>query len=167
MKLWIVRHAKSSWAQPAQTDFERPLNKRGNADGPRMAHWLAAQTDPAQWIWSSNAARALATADFVAAGFAAAATAQEPAIVADQRLYHPSVDSVTRVLQETPDDQTSVALVAHNPGLTHVINHLAGDWIIDNLPTFGVARFSVAGAWISLAPATTSLDWIVTPKTLP
>ena len=66
MKLWVIRHAKSSWADHGQADLERPLNKRGNADGPRMAHWLATQAEPATWIWSSDAARALATAEFVA-----------------------------------------------------------------------------------------------------
>ena len=28
MKLWVIRHAKSSWADPGQADFERPLNGR-------------------------------------------------------------------------------------------------------------------------------------------
>ena len=38
--LIIVRHAKSSWANPDQTDFERPLNDRGNRDAPEMAKRL-------------------------------------------------------------------------------------------------------------------------------
>ena len=164
MKLWIIRHAKSSWAEPRQTDFERPLNKRGNADGPRMARWLAYQADPATWIWSSDAARALATAEFVARGFAEA----NPQVVADHRLYHPSLESVCEVLRETPSDHSSVAVVAHNPGLTYLVNHLAHERVLDNLPTFGIAQFSVAGeAWADFGPAMTTFASLTAPKTLP
>ena len=41
MKLWLIRHAKYDWHSGAATDFERPLNERGERDGPRMAAWLA------------------------------------------------------------------------------------------------------------------------------
>jgi len=164
VKLWIIRHAKSSWAEPRQADFARPLNKRGNADGARMASWLASQAEPATWIWSSDAVRALATAEFVARGFAHAA----PQVVADHRLYHPSVESVCEVLRETPSDQSSVAVVAHNPALTYLVNHLAHEHVLDNLPTFGVAQFTVAGkAWADFGPAITTLESLSTPKSLP
>ena len=163
MKLWIIRHAKSSWAEPAQSDFERPLNKRGNADGPRMARWLASQPEPATWIWTSDAARARATAAFVAEGFAASA----PRVVADSRLYLAGVNELCDVLRETPSDEHSVALVAHNPGLTYLVNHLAQEDVIDNLPTFGVARFAIEGPWASLNPQGANLELVTAPKRLP
>ncbi|MDH3643887.1 MAG: histidine phosphatase family protein [Gammaproteobacteria bacterium] len=163
MKLWIIRHAKSSWADAGQTDFERPLNKRGNADGPRMGAWLAEQSAPATWIWTSDAARALATAQFVATGFAGAA----PQLVSDHRLYHAAPETACDVLQETPGEVASVALVAHNPGLTWLVNLLAGEPTVDNLPTFGVARFDVAGGWHELGPHATTLDLLMAPKRLP
>ena len=34
--LLVLRHAKSSWSDPALDDHERPLNKRGRRDAPRM-----------------------------------------------------------------------------------------------------------------------------------
>ena len=163
MKLWVIRHAKSSWAEPQQRDFERPLNPRGKRDGPRMAAWLAEQAEPAQWIWSSDAARASATAQFVATGFASAA----PEIVTDHRLYHSSVVEVCAVLRETPSDVSSAAVVAHNPTLTQLVNHLEGDWVLDNLPTFGVALFTLSGSWLDLSPAHAKLELTMTPKQLP
>ena len=39
-KLYLVRHAKSSWKYPDLDDFERPLNNRGKKDAPIMGHWL-------------------------------------------------------------------------------------------------------------------------------
>ena len=34
--LLVLRHAKSSWSDPALDDHERPLNKRGRRDAPRI-----------------------------------------------------------------------------------------------------------------------------------
>jgi phosphohistidine phosphatase len=41
--LLILRHAKSSWKHPELTDHERPLNKRGKRDAPRMGELLRPQ----------------------------------------------------------------------------------------------------------------------------
>ena len=35
-----MRHAKSSWFDASLDDHERPLNKRGRRDAPRMAQEL-------------------------------------------------------------------------------------------------------------------------------
>ena len=31
-RLILMRHAKSSWAEPGQRDLDRPLNKRGRRE---------------------------------------------------------------------------------------------------------------------------------------
>jgi phosphohistidine phosphatase len=163
VKLWVIRHAKSSWANAGQSDFERPLNKRGNADGPRMATWLAEQASPATWIWTSDAARALATSGFVASGFASA----NPQTIPEHRLYHASPEGALDLLRETPSEVTSAAVVAHNPGLTWLVNLLSGEQTIDNLPTFGIARFDVTGSWPELDYSKATLDLLMAPKQLP
>ena len=35
--LFLVRHAKSSWKDPALSDHDRPLNQRGKQNAPLMA----------------------------------------------------------------------------------------------------------------------------------
>jgi phosphohistidine phosphatase len=35
--LLLIRHAKSSWDDPVQQDYDRPLNDRGKTDAPAMA----------------------------------------------------------------------------------------------------------------------------------
>ena len=167
MYLWLIRHAKSSWADPGQADHARPLNKRGLRDGPRMARWLAQQAQPAQWMWCSDAQRAQETARFVAEGFglAAAAVALEPS------LYHASPNAMLDVLRGTPPHVRSVAVVAHNPGLTYLVNELAQRAVIDNLPTFGVAGFRLPDAWESwhelrLAAEPIPPEILATPKTI-
>ena len=36
-KVFIVRHAKSSWSDSSTSDYNRPLNARGFRDAPVMA----------------------------------------------------------------------------------------------------------------------------------
>ena len=38
--LLLLRHAKSSWSDPTLPDHDRPLNKRGIHDAPRMGKLL-------------------------------------------------------------------------------------------------------------------------------
>lgn len=39
-KLYLIRHAKSSWKDISLDDLDRPLNKRGQKDAPFMAQLL-------------------------------------------------------------------------------------------------------------------------------
>lgn len=160
MKLWLIRHAKSDWKSAAATDFERPLDSRGRRDGPAMAAWLASQTDPAAWIWTSDALRAMETARFVADGFAAAGAR----VVDDHRLYNAGPEQLLDVIRETPAEVASAALVAHNPGMTVLVNLLAGENVTDNLPTFGVARFQVPGPWEALGFGHGTLELFTSPR---
>ncbi len=162
MKLWIVRHAKSDWSSAAATDFERPLNARGQRDAPRMAEWLRGQTDPATWIWTSDAVRARSTTRFVEQGFAAA----QPTVIEDHRLYGAAPEEILAVLKETPADQDCAAVVAHNPGLTHLANLLTGTTVTDNLPTFGVVRLHLPEPWSTLSFGGGRLDLFTSPKRL-
>ncbi|HWQ82999.1 MAG TPA: histidine phosphatase family protein, partial [Anaerolineales bacterium] len=65
-KLLILRHAKSSWDHPDLADIDRPLNKRGLRDAPRIGHWLKHQELVPDVIASSPADRAKTTARLVA-----------------------------------------------------------------------------------------------------
>jgi phosphohistidine phosphatase len=160
MIIWLFRHAKSSWTESTLTDFERPLNARGKRDGPKMATWLSTQPDPAQWIWSSDAARALATAEFVCQGF----SADRAQLHCCHELYLASPETMLDVLRRTPEDVTSVAMVAHNPGTTYLLNLLSAAQVTDNVPTFGSARLSYPGTWPELSFGSCTLERFSAPK---
>jgi phosphohistidine phosphatase len=162
VKIWLIRHAKSSWSNPGQSDFDRPLNNRGERDGPRMARWLAEQDCPATWIWSSDAARALATAEFVRQGFSLG----EGLPVAAPELYLASPETMIDVITRTPDEIKSVAVVAHNPGTTYLLNLLTGSAVTDNVPTFGIARLQFSGSWLEFRAGACRLDLFTAPKLL-
>lgn len=159
--MWLVRHAKSDWEQGV-ADFDRGLNPRGLRDGPFMAEWLNRQSYHAEWIWSSSANRALSTARFVAEGW----QLPEECLVAVDTLYHASPHAAFEVLRDTPPSVSQVALVFHNPGITELINLLAGHVAIDNLPTLGIAEFTTDLPWAEVHTAAFKLERIVSPKAL-
>lgn len=160
MRLWLIRHAKSSWADSSLPDFDRPLNGRGRRDGPKMRDWLRDQDFGPEWIRTSDAARALATAEFVHGAFPGAHLAE------DHKLYGARPETVLDLVRETPAGVDSVAVVAHNPGLTDCINLLAGKRVIDNLPTFGIARIQWFGGPDSLAFGRANLEILMAPRLL-
>jgi phosphohistidine phosphatase len=157
--IWIVRHGKSAVGGFGEHDYDRPLSRRGLKNGSRMLAWFARQSHPATWLWSSPAARATATAEFVANGFATQ-------VIEEPSLYLASADMLLSCLQCTPADVRSVAIVAHNPGLTHLVNLLTSDSVTDNLATLGTARFTTDQAWSQLQFGSAQFVDLHTPKTV-
>ena len=66
-KLTLIRHAKSSWEDAKLADIDRPLNKRGRNDAPKMAQRIAADGFSPGRIITSPARRDLQTAEAFAA----------------------------------------------------------------------------------------------------
>src|SRR5512145_2686346 len=64
--LLVLRHAKSSWKFPDLSDHDRPLNRRGKRDAPRMGKLLNEKDLVPDLVISSTAARAKCTAAAVA-----------------------------------------------------------------------------------------------------
>src|SRR5262249_20603572 len=118
MKLWVIRHAKSSWDDPAQADFDRPLNGRGRKDGKRMIKWMREQSLRPSRLISSAAVRGRATTEFVPSGYEIEASQ----VNFDHRLYLAEPETILDVVKELPDACASVGLVGHNPGSTEFVN---------------------------------------------
>src|SRR2546427_2259563 len=117
-KLYLVRHAKSSWDNVEMNDFDRPLNERGTKDAPHMANVLKQRRVFPDRMISSPAVRALTTCK----AFAKELGFDKNNIITIDKLYHASADTWLQVLQslkEHKHDKEDVALVfGHNPGIT-------------------------------------------------
>jgi len=141
-KLYIVRHAKSSWAESDLSDYERPLNERGKRDAPRMGKRLKEKDFQPDLVLSSPAKRALSTARKICK----AIDYNKDDIKTDKRLYHADEETILSVIHELKQKFNTVMLVGHNPGLTDFVNALSSNRLdIDNIPTCGVAAFSFPG----------------------
>ncbi len=136
-KLIVVRHAKSSWADMGQSDFDRPLNERGKKDAPEMAERLLKDKIVIDAFVSSPAKRAKRTCK----AFAEAYGVEKDDISFVEHLYHAPAPVFYEAIKGFNDGNNSVAVFAHNPGITDFVNSLCNDVHIDNMPTCGV--FSV------------------------
>lgn len=134
--LILVRHAKSSWSDPALPDRDRPLNERGKRDAPRMGKQLAKHDVKPDVIVSSPAVRALTTAQLIAGklGF------ERADIRVDDRLYAAQARDLLQVVRELGDKPRCVMLVGHNPELTELAHRFSSS--IAHMPTCAVAVFA-------------------------
>lgn len=157
-KLLVLRHAKSSWDGAFQTDFERPLNKRGERAAPVMGEFMKMRLLAPDFIVSSPAARAKATAEKVkrAAEFSAP-------LHFDQRIYEASASDLLQVLMETPDESVCAMIVGHNPGLENLISVLTGE--IQAMPTAALAEIDLnIVSWREIQPGCGNLLNLFKPK---
>jgi phosphohistidine phosphatase len=161
--LLVLRHAKSSWQEAALDDHERPLNKRGLRDGPRMGELIRKRRMTPDVIISSDAVRARVTAEAVAK---AARYAGE--ILLDRRLYAASPASIVTVLRTVPEGEAAtVMIVGHNPGLEELVALLTGE--DQNMTTAALAQIVLPiDRWRDLKASTRGkLSGVWRPKELP
>ncbi|MGV3765790.1 MAG: SixA phosphatase family protein [Chitinophagaceae bacterium] len=156
----LIRHAKSSWADPDMSDFDRPLNERGKRDVPVMAARLLNRGIHPGLLVSSTAKRAASTAR----GFAAVLNYPEPAIAWKPELYLPEPDVFASVIKQLPDTAKTIAIFSHNPGVTYFSNRLSGVRI-DDMPTCSMvaARINLS-SWKDFEERSTKFWFFDAPK---
>lgn len=160
--LTLLRHAKSSWDDTRLRDFDRPLNRRGEQDAPRIGERLAAAGMRPALIVSSPAARAIATAKIVAGKLNYPLEFLET----DPNLYHASLETLLDAIDAQDESIGHLMLVGHNPGLTTLANHLLPG-ITDNLPTAGVLTVELdCDSWSLYSGAGATLVRFDSPKRL-
>ena len=132
-KIYLIRHAKSSWSEEGMSDFDRPLNKRGKKDLPFMANRLKEFGVKPDLILSSTAKRAQKSAKVIAEII----DYKTSKISYDESLYDSSYTTYRYLLDSLDDKLNSVFIVAHNPTLTEVGERLSGA-ILTNIPTCSI-----------------------------
>jgi phosphohistidine phosphatase len=142
--LLILRHAKSSWKHPELTDHDRPLNKRGKRDAPRIGKILRSEHLIPEAIISSTAARAHATAEAVAK-----ASGYKGRIALNRSLYAAGPEAYLKVLHELSDHYKRVLVVGHNPGLEELLEMFTDETQIMPTCTLAHVKFSI-DSWIEL-----------------
>lgn len=146
-QLTLVRHAKSSWKDPTLDDFERPLNKRGQRDLPKMAKRLEKYSIVPDLILASGANRAITTATEIH---------QQLNLIPEQLQTHPELyascaETLMYLLQNQSDHLKSIMLVGHNPAL-HQLAELLTQNRLEKLPTAAVLHMHLSiTQWHELA----------------
>ena len=132
-KLFIIRHAKSSWRDDTLDDFERPLNKRGKANAPFMGERLKERNIMPDIIISSPAKRAKTTAEIIAKK-----VNYKKEIVFNQDIYEAEPSALHYILSKLDNKNSVVFLFGHNPELNMMAEIYAG--FDENIPTCGVVE---------------------------
>jgi len=119
--LLLLRHAKSSWKDSDLDDHDRPLNKRGKNDAPKMGRLLREEEMLPDLVIASSAKRCRKTAEHVihSSGYRG-----ETRIHGE--LYEAGAEKLRQFLANLDDSIGCVLLIAHNPGMEEFLEPLAG-----------------------------------------
>lgn len=165
--LYLLRHAKSSWADPTLPDRERPLAPRGRRDGKRIAKHLARLRIQPELVLCSTAERTRKTLELVRPALGTTGTMRLEA-----ELYAASSDELLERIRVVPEEVASVMLIGHNPGLQDLALVLASagadlERLKAKFPTAALATLTLANTpWSKLSEADAVLAAYVVPKQL-
>ncbi|GAA0301220.1 histidine phosphatase family protein [Kineococcus aurantiacus] len=139
--LVVVRHAKAESPVGLQ-DIARPLADRGKADAVEAGRWLRGSVGGCDLLLTSPARRTEETTARLLDGWGAT-----PVVVDEERLYEATLGDLLRVVRglDTERAEATVALVAHNPGVSALVESLTGEVV--QLRTAGIAVLDVEGGW--------------------
>jgi len=142
--LLVLRHAKSSWKETDQVDHDRPLNKRGKHDAPRIGKLLRQERLIPELVLSSSARRARDTAEA-----AIEASGYTPEIRHLPSFYQCDLGAFYDTLRLLPGDLDRVMIVGHNPELEQLVYALTAETVV--LPTAALVHISLPlQAWSDL-----------------
>ena len=159
-QLLLIRHAKSSWKDPALSDLKRPLKKRGQRDAAEMAQRLNALGLNVETVFMSPALRVMETVEEMGGqtGFGRGICEVAP------DLYTFSYEDIMLFLKKLDDTLKSVAVVGHNPAITDLLNFLTLEEV-SNIPTCGIALLELdVEKWSKLRAGGASLSHYDFPK---
>jgi phosphohistidine phosphatase len=166
--LLLLRHAKSSWDDPALEDFDRPLAARGRKAAPLMGRAMAERG----WIPAralvSPALRTRQTWRLVLGELGDAA----PQVVHEDALYMASAGRILALVRQSPPELPSLLVLGHNPGLEDLARGLAGPGsdpesfsrMREKFPTAALARFEIEDRWAGLGVGGARLTHFLRPK---
>jgi phosphohistidine phosphatase len=136
-RIYLLRHAKSAWAQVGERDFDRALDREGLAEAESVAEKAAALGYRPDRLITSTALRCRQTAEVIRNAFGR----EFDLILADQ-LYNAAADTYLDLL--SLENTGSLMIVGHNPTIEEVLERLVGQEqcagaIALGFPTAGLA----------------------------
>ena len=159
--LLVLRHAKTQPDAPAG-DRARQLTERGLNDAAAVAAYIHKRIATPDAIVTSDARRALQTAEILASG-----VAFTKPLTVEPRIYAASVDTLLSVVHDLPNDAGAVVLVGHNPGFEELTEALSSHDEPVRLPTsaFAYLEFDIP-SWRDIQPGSGHVREVATRHTI-
>jgi len=169
LRLLLLRHAKSSWSDPGQADFDRPLNSRGRDAAPAMARFMASHGLLPQRVVCSTAQRARETLSLMLPHIAA-----DMDVTLTRRLYEADGEGYLTAARTAAGTANTLMLIGHNPAMEDLAMVLAptGDaaalgQLREKFPTCGLAVIEFDDPrWDAAGPGAGHLIAFHTPKSI-
>ncbi len=167
-RLTLLRHAKSSWSDQVQRDFDRPLNKRGQEAAPIMGAFIAKHGLVPDRILCSSAVRTRETLDLILPRLRS-----EPVVEYRDDLYLADPRAMLSAVRDAEDSTAHILMIAHNPGLEMLAQRLADmersdvralARIGEKFPTASIAAFKGPDSWRDFDNGNCILELFATPK---
>jgi len=159
-RLILMRHAKSSWADHGQADHERPLNKRGRRDAPRVAQELADLGWEPDFIVSSDARRTQETWERMAPILGSSLPVHW-----SNDLYLAGLGDLQADSGHWPNEAHTILALGHNPGWEQALGQLAGAW--SGMTTANAGLLEGAGStWSEALEQSWELARLIRPREL-
>ena len=166
-KLFVLRHAKSSWDDPGLDDHERPLAPRGRRAAAVIAEYLRTHAIEPELVLCSSSRRTQETLEQVKPG---------GEWLIESELYAASTSGVIERLHRVPEETGSVMLIGHNPVMQTLVLRLASgsgategselSEVQRKFPTAALATLTFECGWSELGQGAASLAAFVRPKQL-
>ena len=168
-RLAVLRHAKSSWADPGMEDFDRPLNDRGRKAARLVGGELERRALRFDLVLASTAARVRETLAGLQETYALGG-----AIRFEPRIYEAGGRTLDELVGGLPDACDSVLLVGHNPGLHELLLDLTDrdgrghrDRVREGYPTGALAIVELpVKAWSEVKSGSGEMVELILPRDL-
>lgn len=167
--LTLLRHAKSSWDDPAARDFDRALNQRGIAGARLIGEYMKREGLDYDHVLSSPAVRCTETLDQLWEGYG-----RHLHPTWDRRIYLASCVTLLDVVNEVPDGAGHVLMCGHNPGfedlalmLTPDAPDALRDQVEEKFPTCALAEIAFdVERWAGVKPGAGRMTRMIRPRDL-
>jgi phosphohistidine phosphatase len=147
-RLTLMRHANAQWKDPQFSDFDRPLNRRGNSEAEAMARRLIELKLMPTAVLTSSARRAQQTAEIVTRELGLSSRS----VRSQESLYLAPAEEILRAIHMMGPRIPHLMIVGHNPGITEAAHLLAPTAHVPALTTGGVCSFTFdVRSWADVA----------------
>ena len=166
-RVYLLRHAKSSWKDRSLADRDRPLSRRGMRAATAVAGFLEAEGIRPDLVLCSPARRTRETLERVEAAFGVRVETR-----LEERLYGASEAELLARLGALPEGVDSVMVIGHNPGLEQLALALAFEGaglarMREKYPTAALATIDLpADNWSAIERGSGELVTYVRPRDL-
>ncbi len=157
--LYLIKHAKSDWSVPGESDMERGLTKKGLKSIKTISSYLSISGNQPDVILSSCSLRAQETTNILAENIKF--TGPKYYL---QDLYSSSPELIKEIIMAQDDKLSKMFIVGHNPQISELVFMLT-DEHIGKMPSLGVIAIDFdIETWSELEEKKGEIDFFINPK---